>query len=80
MKRVAKVSGFVDHIALIGNFLPRKCGQLRPDVMIEQYGWARRQQRLALSRPARQAVTAARSALAALRRLSQAAGGSPTTR
>jgi glycosyltransferase involved in cell wall biosynthesis len=27
-------------------FLPRKCGQLRPDVMAAQYGWARRQQRL----------------------------------
>jgi glycosyltransferase involved in cell wall biosynthesis len=27
-------------------FLPRKCGQLRPDVMVAQYGWARRQQRL----------------------------------
>lgn len=27
-------------------FMPRKCGQLRPDVMIAQYGWARRQQRL----------------------------------
>jgi glycosyltransferase involved in cell wall biosynthesis len=27
-------------------FLPRKCGQLRPDVMAAQYGRARRQQRL----------------------------------
>jgi glycosyltransferase involved in cell wall biosynthesis len=27
-------------------FLPRRCGQLRPDVMAAQYGWARRQQRL----------------------------------
>jgi glycosyltransferase involved in cell wall biosynthesis len=27
-------------------FLPRKCGQLRPDVMAAQYGWARKQQRL----------------------------------
>ena len=27
-------------------FLPRKCGQLRPDVMAAQYRWARRQQRL----------------------------------
>ena len=27
-------------------FLPRKCGQLRPDVMAAQYSWARRQQRL----------------------------------
>ena len=27
-------------------FLPRRCGRLRPDVMIEQYGWARRQQAL----------------------------------
>jgi glycosyltransferase involved in cell wall biosynthesis len=25
-------------------FLPRRCGRLRPDVMIEQYAWARRQQ------------------------------------
>ena len=27
-------------------FLPRKCGQLRPDVMAAQYRWARRQQGL----------------------------------
>jgi glycosyltransferase involved in cell wall biosynthesis len=27
-------------------YLPRKCGQLRPDVMAAQYGWARRQRRL----------------------------------
>lgn len=27
-------------------FLPRKCGQLRPEVMAAQYAWARRQQRL----------------------------------
>src|SRR5688500_18868491 len=27
-------------------FLPRRCGQLRPDVMTSQYAWARRQQRL----------------------------------
>lgn len=27
-------------------FLPRRCGQLRPDVMVAQYRWARRQQRL----------------------------------
>jgi glycosyltransferase involved in cell wall biosynthesis len=25
-------------------FLPRRCGRLRPDVMVEQFGWARRQQ------------------------------------
>jgi glycosyltransferase involved in cell wall biosynthesis len=28
------------------HFLPRRCGQLRPDVMLAQYGWAMRQQRL----------------------------------
>jgi glycosyltransferase involved in cell wall biosynthesis len=28
------------------HFLPRRCGRLRPDVMIEQYAWARRQQRM----------------------------------
>src|SRR5450759_181636 len=27
-------------------YLPRNCGQLRPDVMARQYSWARRQQRL----------------------------------
>ena len=27
-------------------YLPRNCGQLRPDVMARQYWWARRQQRL----------------------------------
>jgi glycosyltransferase involved in cell wall biosynthesis len=27
-------------------YLPRRCGQLRPDVMFEQYAWAMRQQRL----------------------------------
>lgn len=26
------------------HFLPRRCGRLRPDVMLEQYAWARRQQ------------------------------------
>jgi glycosyltransferase involved in cell wall biosynthesis len=25
-------------------FLPRRCGRLRPDTMLEEYGWARRQQ------------------------------------
>src|SRR3954469_4482707 len=28
----------------LANFLPRRCGRLRPDVMLAQYGWARRQQ------------------------------------
>jgi glycosyltransferase involved in cell wall biosynthesis len=28
------------------HFLPRRCGQLRPDVMLAQYEWAMRQQRL----------------------------------
>ena len=28
------------------HFLPRRCGRLRPDVMVEQYRWARRQQAL----------------------------------
>jgi glycosyltransferase involved in cell wall biosynthesis len=27
-------------------FLPRRCGRLRPDVMLEQFAWARRQQSL----------------------------------
>jgi glycosyltransferase involved in cell wall biosynthesis len=27
-------------------YLPRRCGQLRPDVMFAQYAWAKRQQRL----------------------------------
>src|ERR1051326_7748811 len=27
-------------------YLPRRCGQLRPDVLFAQYAWARRQQRL----------------------------------
>jgi glycosyltransferase involved in cell wall biosynthesis len=27
-------------------YLPRRCGHLRPDVMMAQYSWARRQQRL----------------------------------
>lgn len=27
-------------------YLPRRCGQLRPDVMLAQYGWAIRQQQL----------------------------------
>lgn len=27
-------------------YLPRRCGQLRPDVMIAQYAWAMRQQRM----------------------------------
>ena len=27
-------------------YLPRRCGQLRPGLMVEQFGWARRQQRL----------------------------------
>jgi glycosyltransferase involved in cell wall biosynthesis len=27
-------------------YLPRRCGHLRPDVMLAQYSWARRQQRL----------------------------------
>jgi glycosyltransferase involved in cell wall biosynthesis len=30
----------------IAYFLPRRCGRLRPDVMMKQYGWARRQQAL----------------------------------
>lgn len=30
----------------LAHFLPRRCGRLRPDVMIEQFGWARRQQAL----------------------------------
>jgi len=30
----------------LAHFLPRRCGRLRPDVMIDQYGWARRQQAL----------------------------------
>ena len=30
----------------LAHFLPRRCGRLRPDVMITQYGWARRQQAL----------------------------------
>jgi glycosyltransferase involved in cell wall biosynthesis len=28
------------------HFLPRRCGQLRPDLMLSQYGWAVRQQQL----------------------------------
>lgn len=28
------------------HFLPRRCGRLRPDVMVKQYVWARRQQAL----------------------------------
>jgi len=28
------------------HYLPRRCGQLRPDVMAAQYAWARRQQQL----------------------------------
>jgi glycosyltransferase involved in cell wall biosynthesis len=28
------------------HYLPRRCGQLRPIVMVEQFGWARRQQQL----------------------------------
>jgi glycosyltransferase involved in cell wall biosynthesis len=27
-------------------YLPRRCGQLRPGLMVEQFGWARRQQRM----------------------------------
>jgi glycosyltransferase involved in cell wall biosynthesis len=30
----------------LAHFLPRRCGRLRPDVMLEQYAWARRQQAL----------------------------------
>lgn len=30
--------------ACLIHFLPRRCGRLRPDVMIQQYAWARRQQ------------------------------------
>jgi glycosyltransferase involved in cell wall biosynthesis len=32
--------------ACLAYFLPRRCGQLRPDLMMRQYAWARRQQRL----------------------------------
>jgi glycosyltransferase involved in cell wall biosynthesis len=30
----------------LAHFLPRRCGRLRPDVMLRQYGWARGQQAL----------------------------------
>lgn len=30
----------------LAHFLPRRCGRLRPDVMMTQYAWARRQQSL----------------------------------
>jgi glycosyltransferase involved in cell wall biosynthesis len=30
----------------LAHFLPRRCGRLRPDVMVEQFVWARRQQAL----------------------------------
>jgi glycosyltransferase involved in cell wall biosynthesis len=32
--------------ACLAHYLPRHCGQLRPALMVEQFGWARRQQRL----------------------------------
>jgi glycosyltransferase involved in cell wall biosynthesis len=33
-------------IGCLACYLPRRCGQLRPGVMLEQFAWARRQQRL----------------------------------
>ncbi len=32
--------------ACLGLYFPRRCGQLRPLLMVEQFGWARRQRRL----------------------------------
>lgn len=32
--------------ACLGLYFPRRCGQLRPFLMVEQFGWARRQRRL----------------------------------
>src|SRR4051794_23275877 len=33
-------------VGCLAYYLPRKCGQLRPGLMLEQFSWARRQQRL----------------------------------
>lgn len=33
-------------LACLGLYLPRRCGQLRPGLMFEQFAWSKRQQRL----------------------------------